>query len=98
VFKDLIYVHRTARVGIGADLYHRVILMAASEVGAGAKLNNVVVLPAAQIGSGAELESCIVGPWVVVEPEARIRNMLLVAGEPPQAFYPVVRSPAGVGL
>jgi mannose-1-phosphate guanylyltransferase len=88
VFKDQIYVHKTAQLGESAELYHRVVAMADSTVGAGVHLRDCVLMPGATVGESASVESCVIGPGVEVPAEAQVQNMVLVRGEEPLPFFP----------
>jgi mannose-1-phosphate guanylyltransferase len=89
VFKDFVYINKSARLGQGTDLFHRVAIMAGSDVGKDVKLRDALILPGARIGQGARLESVLLGPGVDVEPGAQVAHMLLLKGEEPQPFYPL---------
>jgi len=88
VFKDLIYLGKSAQLGQGVDLFHRVIVMRGAEIGSQCRLQNVVVMPGARIGSGCRLNDCIIGPGAVVEGDAQVANVVRVAGEADLPFYP----------
>jgi mannose-1-phosphate guanylyltransferase len=88
VFKDFVYLHKSARLGADADLFHRVVVMRDCVVGTGAKLRNALLMPGAQVGAGAELADCIVGPGAEVMAQSLLSNMLLVEGEDPVPFFP----------
>jgi mannose-1-phosphate guanylyltransferase len=91
VFKDLIYINKSARLGPGVDLYHRVIVMADCSVGGGCRLRNTIVMPGASIGDGARLQDCIVGPGAGIGEGEQFEHAVIVQGEPPVAFYPEAR-------
>jgi mannose-1-phosphate guanylyltransferase len=88
VFKDFIYLHKTAQFGAGTELFHRVVAMREVTVGAGARLRNVVLMPGASVGQGCDVSNAIVGPGASVIPQSILTNMLLVEGEEPVPFYP----------
>ncbi|MCH7471667.1 NDP-sugar synthase [bacterium] len=88
IFKDLVYIHKAATLGEGVDLFHRVIVMAAAQIGDGCRLHNCVVLPGAKIGAGSRLATCIIGPGATVEAGAEITNLVLVKGEEDTPFFP----------
>lgn len=88
VFKDLVYLHKQARLGKQLDLYHRVIVMANAEVGDGCRLQNCLLMPGARVGASAQLEDCIVGPKGEVPEGAHAGQLAFIAGEEPVPFYP----------
>jgi len=87
VFKDLVYIHKTAKLK-GVDLFHRVIVMREATIGDNCRLQNCLVLPQARIGAGTRLTDCIVGPSAEVPAQAKLSSLLLVANEPHVPFYP----------
>lgn len=97
VFKDLVYIHKTARLGAGANLYHRVIVMAGAALGDGCELRNCILMPHALVGGGARLTDCIIGPDARVEAEAQVQHAVVVAGEAPLPFYPEASPPLASG-
>jgi mannose-1-phosphate guanylyltransferase len=88
LFKDLIYINKTAQLGKNVDLYHRVILMAGATISEGCRLRNCLVLPSARVGVECQLTDCVIGPGFAVADGSRLNNLLLVAGEPNTPFYP----------
>jgi mannose-1-phosphate guanylyltransferase len=88
VFKDQIYVYKTATLGQSADLFHRVVAMADVTIGAGVHLRDCVLMPGAAVGESARVESSLIGPGVAVPDEAQVQNMVLVKGEEPLPFFP----------
>jgi mannose-1-phosphate guanylyltransferase len=88
IFKDLIYINNSCRLGKSVDLYHRVMLMSAVEIGDGCRLRNTLVLPGARIGNAVHIEDTIIGPGVGVVDERTVKNAILVQGEPDLPFYP----------
>jgi mannose-1-phosphate guanylyltransferase len=88
VFKDLIYLSKSARLGAGVDLFHRVIVMRDGSIGEHCRLQNVVVMPQARIGNGCQLSDCIIGPGAEVADGSRTANAVVVAGEDITPFYP----------
>ena len=97
VFKDFVYLHKTAQLGAGADFYHRVVVMRDSVIGAGARLRNTIVMPGGMVGEGCEIMDSIVGPGAQVVPQSILTNMLLVAGEDPVPFFPNADQHLGTG-
>lgn len=91
VFKDLVYINKTARLGQDVDLYHRVIVMAGCSIGAGCRLQNTLLMPGASIGDGTRLQDCIVGPRASVGAEEQVEHAVIVQGEPPLVFYSEAR-------
>jgi mannose-1-phosphate guanylyltransferase len=91
VFKDQVYIHTSASFGAGTDLYHRVIAMAGTSIGASSRLENTILMPGARIGEGCSVSSAIIGPGVEVEPGATVANTVLVLGEEPTPFFPAAR-------
>ncbi len=67
LFKDFIYINRSAQLGEGSDLFHRVILMRDSHLGRNCRLQNTILLPGANIEDDCKLTSCIVDSGVRVE-------------------------------
>jgi len=87
IFKDLIYLHKSATLGGQVDLYHRVIVMAGAKLGDDVRLQNCIVLPGAEIASGSRLQDCIVCSSATAGP-GEIKNLVFVSGEEPQPFFP----------
>jgi len=88
IFKDLVYLHKSARLGAKVDLFHKVIVMAGCRVGSTVRLENCILMPGARVGDNCALSSCIVGPGYEVAPGSIIQNTLLVRDEEPTAFFP----------
>jgi mannose-1-phosphate guanylyltransferase len=88
IFKDLVYLHKSAQLGSKVDLYHRVVVMAGVRIGATVRLENCILMPGASVGDNCALSSCIVGPGYAVASGSIIQNTLLVSGEEPAAFFP----------
>jgi mannose-1-phosphate guanylyltransferase len=91
VFKDLVYLNKSAVLGSGVDLYHRVIVMAGCAVGAGCWLRNTILMPGASIGEGAKLQDCIVGPGAGVGEGDQIEHAVIAQDEQPVSFFPEAR-------
>lgn len=88
IFKDLVYIHHSARLGRGVDLYHRALVMAGCELGDGCRLQNTILMPGARLGEGVKLSDCILAPDAVIEPGEQIDHALIIPGEERVAFYP----------
>ena len=88
IFKDLIYVNKSSELGKNVDLFHRVILMRETKVGANSKLRNALVLPGATVGEGSTLEDCIIGPDVEIPEASELKNVVQIKAEKPLPFYP----------
>ncbi|MEZ5338393.1 MAG: NDP-sugar synthase [bacterium] len=88
LFKDMVYMHESVELGKGVDLFHRVIAMARSSIGAGSRLQNSILLPGATVGERCQLTDCIIGSGVSVPEGTRINRMVMVEGEQNTAFYP----------
>lgn len=91
IFKDMVYIHKTARLGQGVDLFHRAIAMRGTTLGDGCRLRNCLVLPGAQIGAGARLSDCIAGPGASVPDGAVLQSLLITADGAHQPFFPEAR-------
>jgi mannose-1-phosphate guanylyltransferase len=88
VFKDLVYINKSAQFGRHVDLYHRVIVMAGARLGDDCFLRNCLVMPQASIGEGCRLTDCIVGPGAEVESGSHLVSTAVFAGEAPAPFFP----------
>jgi mannose-1-phosphate guanylyltransferase len=88
IFKDMVYINKSANLGSKVDLYHRVIVMRDVQVGDNCRLQNTLLLPGASIGSDCQVADCIIGPGCIVPPGTQLRSSLLVAGEERVPFYP----------
>lgn len=88
VFKDLMYLNKTAKLGKAVDLYHRVILMRGVTIGEGCRLQNCLLMPGARIGNGCRLNDCLVGPRAEVAAESQLAHVVRVLGEDDTPFYP----------
>lgn len=88
VFKDLVYLHKSARLGGKVDLFHKVIVMAGCEIGSTVRIESSILMPGARVGENCALSGCIVGPGYELASGSIVQDTLLVAGEPPQAFFP----------
>jgi len=88
VFKDLIYLSKSARLGKDVDLFHRVAVMRDTVIGDGSRLRNSLVMPGAIVGADCQLNDCIVGPGVEVDSRQKLSNLVLINDEPNTAFYP----------
>jgi mannose-1-phosphate guanylyltransferase len=91
IFKDLVYIHRSARLTGPVDLYHRVIAMRDVRIAGGSRLENCILMPGSSIGERCDVSSSIIGPGVRVDAGASVTNQVLVAGEEPAAFFPEAR-------
>ncbi len=96
LFKDLVYMHASVELGKGTDLYHRVILMQGSRIGAGSRLQNTILLPGSVLGERCHVTDSIIGPGVEVAAGTRVNKVVMVAGEQNTAFYPEAHD-MGVG-
>ncbi len=88
IFKDLVYVHKSVRLGKNVDLYHRALVMAGCELGDGCRLQNTILMPGARLGEGVKLHNCIIAPGTSIDAGEQIDNALIIAGEERVAFYP----------
>lgn len=87
IFKDLVYLNKSARLGGQADLFHRVIVMAGARIGDGVRLQNSLVLPHAEIAADTKLQDCMVCEGAAAGP-GEFTNLVFIRGEEPQPFYP----------
>jgi mannose-1-phosphate guanylyltransferase len=88
LFKDMVYLSKSARLGARVDLYHKVIVMAGCEVGSTVRLENCILMPGARIGDNCAVSSCILGPGYDLASGSIVQNTLFVRDEPPGAFFP----------
>ena len=88
VFKDLVYLHKSARLGAKVDLFHKVIVMAGCYVGNTVRLENCILMPGAYVGDNCALSGCLVGPGYALASGSIVQNTLLIKDEPAAAFYP----------
>ena len=88
VFKDMIYLSKSARLGTGVDLFHRVAVMRESIIGDNTRLRNSLVLPGAIVGADCEIQDCIIGPGAEVASGQRLSNLVVIKDEANTAFYP----------
>jgi mannose-1-phosphate guanylyltransferase len=93
VFKDLIYINQSARLGAGVDLYHRVVVMAGCTLDGANRLQNVLLLPGAHLGEGVRLRDCIVGPGAEVAAGEQLDHALVLREEATAPFYPEAEQP-----
>ncbi|MDQ3022970.1 MAG: NDP-sugar synthase [bacterium] len=89
VFKDLVYISKSAAMGAKVDLYHKVVVMTGCAIGHTVRLENCILMPGARVGDHCALSSCIVGPGYEVASGSIVQETLLVKGEDPVAFFPV---------
>jgi mannose-1-phosphate guanylyltransferase len=87
IFKDLVYLNKSARLDGKVDLFHRVIVMDGAAVGDGTRLQNCLVLPRAEIAAETRLQDCIVCEGAAVGP-GEFANLVFIRGEEPQPFFP----------
>ncbi len=87
IFKDLVYLNKTATLGAGVDLYHRVAAMAGSSIGAASRLQDCILMPGSSVGSGCQLKQMILGPGVAVQDGQQLANQVLVQDEDPVPFF-----------
>lgn len=88
VFKDLVYLNKSARLGAKVDLFHRVVVMAGCEIGSTVRLEGCVLMPGAKIGDNCAVSSCILGPGYELAGGSIVQNTLFIRDEPPAAFFP----------
>jgi mannose-1-phosphate guanylyltransferase len=88
LFKDLVYLNKSARIGAKVDLYHRVVVMAGCEVGSTVRLEGCILMPGARVGDNCALTSCLLGPGYEVAGGSIVQNTLFIKDEPPAAFFP----------
>jgi len=88
VFKDLMYLNKTAKLGRDVDLFHRVILMRDIAIGEDCRLQNCLLMPGARIGSGCRLNDCLIGPRAKVADGSQLAHVVRVQGEDDIPFYP----------
>lgn len=88
VFKDLVYLNKSARLGAKVDLFHKAIVMAGCEIGSTVRIENSVLMPGARVGDNCAISSCILGPGYELAGGSIVQNTLFVSGEPPAAFFP----------
>jgi mannose-1-phosphate guanylyltransferase len=88
IFKDSVYLSKLATLGPSVDLFHRVIAMAGTRIGARVRLQDTILMPGAQVGDNCALSACIVGPGAELKVGSIVQNTLFIAGEQPQAFFP----------
>lgn len=88
IFKDLVLLSKSARLGKAVNLYHRVIVMRGAEIGDDCRLQDCLVLPGACIDGGCRLTECIVGPGATVAGGQNLVNQLIINGEPDTPFFP----------
>ncbi len=88
IFKDLVMLSKSARLGSGVDLFHRVIVMRGASIGEDCRLQDCLVLPGASIGAGCRLRECIVGPGAMVAEGRQLANQVVIDGEAETPFFP----------
>jgi mannose-1-phosphate guanylyltransferase len=88
VFKDLIYISKSAQLGAKVDLYHRVIVMREARIEESCRLQNCILMPGAQVGANVKLTDCIIGPGAQVESNQELEHSIIIAGEERAPFYP----------
>jgi mannose-1-phosphate guanylyltransferase len=88
VFKDLVYLNKSARLGAKVDLYHKVVVMAGCEVGSTVRIENSILMPGARVGENCAISSCILGPSCELARGSIVQNTLFVKEEPAGAFFP----------
>jgi NDP-sugar pyrophosphorylase family protein len=88
LFKDLVYLSKTAKLGQGVDLFHRVIVMRNAKIGSGCRLQNCLVLPDSNIGDDCRLTDCIIGPRAQVSAGSTVSNVVVISGEDDTPYYP----------
>lgn len=86
IFKDLIYLHKSVKLGQGVDLFHRVALMQGCEIGAGCHLRDSILLPGVKLGEGCRLREVIIAPGVEIPAGSEISRRVIVDGEEPAPF------------
>ncbi len=77
LFKDYVYLHRSADPARGARFDFKVVVSARASVGQGAKLTETILMPDAVVEEEAELERVIVAPGTVVRRGEKISDQVL---------------------
>lgn len=88
IFKDQVFLSKSAQLGERVDLFHRVIVMRGASIGGNSRLENCLVLPDANIGEGCALNDCIICPGVTTENGSTLANVVLIKDEEPVPFFP----------
>ena len=60
LFRDLIYLNNSVKLGDKCDLFHRVVLMAGVKAGANCYLRNCVLRPGTEVGDDCRIETAII--------------------------------------
>lgn len=77
LFRDLIYIHKSTKLGENCDLFHRAIVMRDCEIGDGSRLQNTILLPGAKVGKRCELTGVIVDAKTRVSDGSKVSEKIL---------------------
>jgi NDP-sugar pyrophosphorylase family protein len=76
LFRDLIYINNSVKLGDKCDLFHRVTLMSGVKVGSNCRLRNCILLPGAEVGDDCVLETVMVDRGTTIADGSELESEL----------------------